>query len=102
TAYSGEEAIETLKKFPAVDGMVCNTEVRDLSLTKLIDGVKKVNSKLPVIVVGPLNGKIDHADYHVESFDPKTLLNVLQSLMPEKINAIVEHEQEMREDESGS
>lgn len=100
TAYSGGEAIETVKKYPAVDGVVLNTEVRDIPVAKVIDSVKKANSKLPVIVVGSLNGRIDSADYHVESFDPRNLLNILQSLTPEKVEAIMDHEEELRDDET--
>jgi CheY-like chemotaxis protein len=99
TAYSGGEAIETVKKFPAVDGMVCNTDIPDMLLLELVDRVKKTNPRMPVIVVGPLNERIDRADHHVESFDPKRLLSVLQNLLPEKVEAICEHEEELRADE---
>ena len=100
TAYTGEEALATLKKYPAVDGIVCNTEVRDIPVAKVIAGIKKINSKLPIIVIGP-EGDNQEADYHVRSFDPRRLLDVLQNLMPEEVSAIIEHEDEMRDDEAG-
>lgn len=36
TAYSGAEAIETLERFPTVDGVVCNAEVRDMSIAEVV------------------------------------------------------------------
>jgi len=99
TAYSAAEAIETVKKYPAVDGVVCNTEVRDLPLRELVRAIKEINPRLPVIVVGPEYGRVQGAEIHVPSFEPKQLLDALQSLLPEKISAIIEHEDELREDE---
>ena len=98
TAYSGAEAIETLKKFPAIDGVVCNTEVRDIPVHKLVAAVKNSNPKVPVILVGPGAGGTPQADFHVDSFDPKRLLETLQELAPEKISAITEHEDNLRDD----
>jgi CheY-like chemotaxis protein len=103
TAYSGTEAIETVKKYPAVDGVVCNSEVRDRPLAEVVDAIKAMNRRLPVIVVGPLNGSAVHqADYHIESFEPRRLLDLLQSLMPQKVSAITEHEDKLRDDETSS
>jgi DNA-binding NtrC family response regulator len=99
TAYSGAEAIETVKKFPAADGVVCNYEVRDIPIDNLVQAIKHINPRLPVIVIGPHAGP-DDADYHVESFDPRQLLNVLQAIAPEKISAISKHEDELRDDET--
>ena len=100
TAYSGAEAFETAKKYAAVDGVVCNTEVHDMPVGKLVHALKGLNPQRPVVVVGPDLGDVDEADYHVESFDPRRLLDVLQSIMPDKVNAIEEHEDEMRDDET--
>jgi DNA-binding NtrC family response regulator len=100
TAYTGAEALETLKKYPAVDGMVCNTEVRDMPVRKVVEAAKKMNPKLPIIVIGPEGDTIVEPVYHVRSFDPRRLLDVLQSLLPDKITAIIDHEDEMRDDEA--
>lgn len=63
---------------------------------------KKLNGKLPIIVVGPHNqSDLHEADYHLESFDPRQLLNVLQAVAPERVSAIEQHEDEMRDDETG-
>lgn len=98
TAYSGAEAIETLKKFPAIDGVVCNTEIRDIPVDQLIAAVKSCAPKVPAILVGPGAGGMPQADYHVGSFDPKRLLELLQELMPGKVSAISEYEDKLRGD----
>jgi DNA-binding NtrC family response regulator len=100
TAYSGAEAIETVKRYPAVDGVVCNSEVRDIPLPKLIATIRELNSRVPVITVGPGADTVPPPDYHVESFDPRQLLNVLQRVTPEKVAAIEKHEDDMRDDET--
>jgi DNA-binding NtrC family response regulator len=100
TAYGALEALETAKKYPAVDGVVCNTEVHDMPVGNLVHTLKELKRQRPIVVVGPDLGDIGEADYHVESFDPRRLLDVLQSIMPDKVNAIEEHEDEMREDET--
>jgi DNA-binding NtrC family response regulator len=98
TAYSGAEAIATVKKYPAVDGIVCNTEVRDIPLAKVIAEIRAMNPKLPIIVIGP-EGSSQGADYQVRSFDPRQLLDVLQRLNPKEVAAIMEHEVEMHDEE---
>ena len=101
TAYSGAEAIQTLKRYPAVDGVVCNTELRDVTVHQLIAALKGWNPKVPVILVGPGAGGTPQADYHVDSFDPKRLLELLQELVPAKISAISDYETELRDNEKG-
>ena len=61
--------------------------------------IKELNPELPVAVVGPPYRRVDQANYHVQSFDPKRLLDVLQGIEPQKISAIIEHEDELRDDE---
>lgn len=100
TAYSGAEAIETLKRYPAVDGVVCNREVRDIPLHKLIAALKECNRNVPVIMVGPGIDEHPQPDHTVESFDPRRLLDVLQGLMPHKVAAIAENDQNLREAEN--
>ncbi|HKO20839.1 MAG TPA: hypothetical protein VJU82_18340 [Acidobacteriaceae bacterium] len=100
TAYSGAEAIETVKKYPAVDGVVCNSEVRDIPLPKLIATIRELIPTVPVITVGPGIDVSPRPDYHVESFDPRQLLNALQRVTPEKVAAIEQREDQMRDDET--
>jgi DNA-binding NtrC family response regulator len=100
TAYSGAEAIETLKRYPAVDGVVCNYEVRDIPLPKLIAAVKQCNPKVPVVTVGAADGADPKPDRHVDSYDPRQLLDTLQSLAPHKVATIEEIDDRLREEET--
>ena len=100
TAYTGAEALETVKRFPAVDGLVCNAEVKDMPVAEVVQVVKKMNPRLPIIVICPWMNRIPGADFHVPSFDPRQLLDVLQSILPAKISAILDHEDEMRDAEA--
>jgi DNA-binding NtrC family response regulator len=99
TAYSGAEALQTVKKYPAVDGVVCNTEVRDIPLPNLICAIREVHPHIPVIAIGPEVVDLSGADYRVDSFDPRRLLDVLQTLEPDKVDAILQHERELHADE---
>lgn len=100
TAYSGAEAIETLKKFPAVDGIVCNSEVRDVPIDRLVKAFKDLNPAIPVIAIGPLAYTTPKPDYIVDTFDPRRLLDVVQSIKPQTVTAILENEDKLRSDEN--
>ena len=52
TAYSGAEAIATLKRFADVDGIVLDAGIRDMSCSELVQKLKQIKANLPVIVVG--------------------------------------------------
>jgi len=49
TACSAEEAIGTLRRFPAVDGIVLDTEPRGMTCRDLIQRLRTVRSDLPII-----------------------------------------------------
>jgi DNA-binding NtrC family response regulator len=89
TAYSSAEAIETLKKYPAVNGVVLDAGLRDMPCTDLVSTLKSLQPKLPVIVVhAPGSAACQGADHLLESFDPRRLLAVLERLEPEHTAAI--------------
>ena len=98
TAYSAGEAIQTVVKFPAVDAVVCNVELRDMSVADFVDAIKQRTPRTPVIVVGSQeHGRPHAADYHIESFDPRRLLDTIQVLEADKVAAIERHEDSLRE-----
>jgi DNA-binding NtrC family response regulator len=100
TAYTGQEAIETIQKFPALDGVVMDVAIRDMSCEDVVLAIKAVNPKLPVIAVrSPHGAWCNGADYHLDSFDPKRLLEILKDLQPE-ITEIIEKRNEELEDEA--
>lgn len=98
TAYSADEAVQAIAKFPAVDGVVCNSELAQDGLPRLFAAVKKQNPRMPVIVVGP-HFVPSCADYHVHSFDPASLLDLLQGLASDKVRVITRHEDSLRNSE---
>src|ERR1700733_10315720 len=75
TAYSSHEAIEVLRKFPAIDGVVTDSGMTDMPCHELVLALKALKPELPVVVVTtPRHTRCDPADHTLESFDPKELL----------------------------
>lgn len=84
TAYSSAEAISTLRRYPAVDGVVMDAGMPDMACDDLVTQLKSVRADLPIIVVGrPGSKPCDQADHHLESFEPQKLLALVQKLRPE-------------------
>jgi len=83
TAYSAQEALETLDMYPRIHGVVLDSGIRDMLCCDLVAGIKARQPKLPVIVISsPGTHECDGADYQLETFEPARLLNLLQSLVP--------------------
>jgi DNA-binding NtrC family response regulator len=94
TAYSAQEAIETVDTFPAVDGIVADFNLRDVATSEMIRAIKRRHPAMTVIVVGsPGGSSCDDADYEIEPFEPRKLLELLQKLHPERSAAITQREQ---------
>ncbi|HEX4322426.1 MAG TPA: response regulator [Acidobacteriaceae bacterium] len=98
TAYSSKEAIETLRKFPALDGVVTDSGMTDMPCHELIAALKKIKPGIEIVVVcTPRQATCDAADHTLESFDPKLLLALLQKLQPEA-SAQIERQNEHLEE----
>jgi DNA-binding NtrC family response regulator len=98
TAYSSQEAIDTFRKYPAVDGVVIDADMEDMATDKFVQSIKKINSRLPVIIVGyPSKGSSEDADHQLETFEPRRLLDLLQRLCPESTSQISNHERKLEE-----
>jgi CheY-like chemotaxis protein len=83
TAYSPEEAIETLVRFPNVDGIVLDTEVQGMTCEQLIQRLRAVRSGLPIMTVSPSgHDRCGGEDYHCSSYDPQDLLEQLKKICP--------------------
>lgn len=99
TAYSAQEAIETLRMFPAIHGVVLDSEIRGMSCGELVQALKKIKAEIPVIAIcGPGENPCPNADHELESFDPGRLLDLLQSLLPKESDAIEKREEELNRD----
>jgi CheY-like chemotaxis protein len=89
TAYSGTEAIETLERFPRVDGIVLDAGLCDGSCFDLVTALREIQPRLIVIAVSaPGADPVPNADHQLESFDPRRLLALLEKLKPYETAAI--------------
>jgi len=85
TAYSAEEAIQTLVRFPNVDGIVLDTELRGMTCRELIDRVRGIRRDLPIITVSPSgHDACGGEQYHCSSYDPQDLLAQLEKICPKE------------------
>lgn len=81
TAYSAQEAIEMLRRFPSVDGVVLDTEVAGIPCAKLIEKLREVHGGIPIVTVSPTgHDKCDGEQHHVSSYDPQALLDQLRQI----------------------
>ncbi|WP_035349442.1 response regulator [Edaphobacter aggregans] len=96
TAYSGREALEMMRRFPAIDGVVMDGELHDLPAEQLTQELKKVEPKLPVIVIcAPGFVDCPSADVLLESFQPAKLLETLRKLKPRESAEIEKHDEDI-------
>lgn len=103
TAYSGEEALALLKKFPAVNGAVIDVGIGDMKSEDLVRGLKKLQPDLPVIVISaPGFDECPTADFQLESFQPATLLDLLRKLQPREAAEIERRNEELSIEQGSS
>jgi CheY-like chemotaxis protein len=96
TTYSAEEAIETLTRFPAVDGVVLDSEVHGMPCEQLVESLEKIRPNLPVIVVSP--GGFERCEgkhHHVSGYNPRELLQKLQQISPIGMRQAIERDEEL-------
>jgi len=81
TAYSPDEAIEMLARFPNVNGVVVDTELGRRNCEQFIDQMLALRAGIPIVTVSPGgNNPCGKEQYHVSNFDPRRLLDVLQEI----------------------
>jgi len=96
TAYSSKESIETLEKFPALDGVVLDAGMEDMPTEELIARLRQLQPKITVILVcTPRSVPCKVADYLLESFDPRKLLALLEKLQPDATAAIEKRNEDL-------
>ena len=79
TVYTPQESIETLKRFPNVDGIVFDTQLEKPSCGELVDNFHSIRPGLPLVTVSPGgNDPCGKEQFHVSSFDPSELLSALR------------------------
>ena len=78
TAYSGQGAVELLRRFPNVDLAVIHTELEDATFERTVRELKAVRSDLPIVAITPISDRqAKDVDYVVSSYDPQLLLQLL-------------------------
>jgi len=89
TAYSGGEAIEALKRFPLINGVVIDAGIKDMSCAHLVEELRGIDADLPLIVVNtPGSEHCPGATHYLESFEPAKLLELLKTLTPKEAAVI--------------
>lgn len=96
TTYSVEEAIETLVRFPAVDGVVIDSEVKGIPCAKLVTHLQAIRPNLPVVVVSPGGDeRCEGQHHHVSSYNPRELLTKLQQICPTEFRQAIGRDEEL-------
>jgi len=96
TAYSAQEAIQTLDRFPKVDGVVLDSRIQGQPCEEVLRQLRKTRANIPIVTVSP--GGLDPCggeQYHISNSDPKQLLEALQKLCPEETRQLIEHEEDI-------
>jgi CheY-like chemotaxis protein len=96
TAYTADEALRTVQRFPNIDGIVVDTQLKGRSCAELIDLLRSAQKNLPIITVSPSgHDPCGGEQYHVSNFDPKQLLEAVQKISPTRMSYVVSRENEM-------
>ena len=96
TSYSSAEAIATLEKFPAVDGVVVDAGMDDMHCSDLVRRLNQIRPNLPIVAISPPGApNCEGVTHQLESFDPRRLLAILEKLMPEAADEIEKREEDL-------
>jgi CheY-like chemotaxis protein len=83
TAYSGKEGLETFDRFPNVNAVVVDSQLKDMDCSELTAKIKKRSPKIPVIALHhreELPKHVCNSNYVVPVHDPSALLKVLEEI----------------------
>jgi len=96
TAYSGREALETVQRFPGLDGVVMDGELEDIPSDDLARSIKQMLPGIPIVVICPPGGQLyPDADFRVDSFQPAKLLETLRGLKPKESDEITKRDEDL-------
>src|SRR5580698_5783596 len=71
TAYSSKEGLETLARFPNVDGVVLNAGNHDIPCVETVAIIREKHPGVPIIVTSDSGeDECDGAHHTVRAFDP--------------------------------
>ncbi|MGA8108030.1 MAG: response regulator [Acidobacteriaceae bacterium] len=87
TAYGAEEAIQTLARYPNVDGIVLDTEVQGMTCRQLIERLRSIRTHIPIVTVSPTGYEpCGGEQHHVSSYDPQQLLEQIRQVCEKEVN----------------
>lgn len=93
TAYTAEEAMATLQRFPSLDGIIV-----DATLPGSAEVVRSIRQQYPnllIIVTGSdHDGESGPADHVIETYSPERLLALVQKLFPHEVRVIRDQEED--------
>ncbi len=99
TAYASQEAVDLIKRFPNVDGVVMDASGHEETCAEL---VAKLRAHAPGLRIVLTSGKHDvdcgDVDLHLESYDPRKLLDALARLFPRENALITEHDETLNKE----
>lgn len=96
TAYTAEEAIRTIQRFPNIDGIVLDTQLKGRSCAELIAQLRNTQTNMPIITVSPTgHDPCGGEQFHVSNFDPKQLLEAVQKITPRRMSYVVQRENDI-------
>lgn len=99
TAYTAEEAIRTLERFPNIDGVVLDTQLRGRPCAELIEQMRTKQTNMPIITVSPSgHDPCGGEQFHVSNYDPKQLLEAVRKISPGRMSYVVKRENEIGAD----
>jgi CheY-like chemotaxis protein len=96
TAYTADEAIRTIERFPNIDGVVVDTQLKGRPCGELIELLRNTQKGMPIITVSPSgHDPCGGEQFHVSTFDPKQLLEAVKKISPTRMSYVMKRENEI-------
>jgi CheY-like chemotaxis protein len=96
TAFTPDEAIQALQRFPNIDGIVLDTELTGRDCAKLIEDLRGLQPDMPIITISPTGQTpCGNENIHVSSYDTLQLIEAVRELAPQRMSYIVKREKEI-------
>ncbi len=96
TAYSAREAIDTLRIFPSVSGIILDKAIRDMPCADLVREIRAFDPGKPIVLIAtPSPDVCDDADHILDIYTPEALLEVIRKICPEDASAIAARTKEL-------
>ncbi|MCU1284743.1 MAG: hypothetical protein JWO13_1093 [Acidobacteriales bacterium] len=93
TAYTGQEGIETFKRFPNVNAVVIDSQLRDMNCEEVTKRIKELDPNITVVALNPreeLPKNACSSDRVVVAYDPADSAALLKLLEEISVEAGIE------------